>query len=111
MRRTVRLATGVAALSVIGLAGAPAALAQSVDCAVYPDACVTTDIVEDRTPPADPPPADRTPGDSDQDEASSTEARTLPFTGDEVGLAALVGAGALAAGTALVVVGRKRKSV
>lgn len=112
MRRTVRLATGVAAFGITSLVAMPAAGAQTVDCAVYPDRCIESDVVVDRQPAAV---IDTV---QDRDETSSTTAinpgttavnpSTLPFTGGEVALLGVVGAGALAAGTALVVAGRRR---
>lgn len=108
MRRTVRLASGIAAFGITGLVAMPAAVAQSVDCAVYPDRCIPSDVVVDRQPVVV---VDTV---QDRQETSSvttaTNPSTLPFTGGEVALLGVVGAGALAVGTALVVAGRRRSS-
>jgi hypothetical protein len=111
MRTTVRLASGAAVLSFASVAAAPAAVAQTVDCAVYPDRCVQSDVVVDR-PPVVVADTDTDTGNGTVSERSSTSpsATSLPFTGGEVVLLSVLGAGALAAGTALVVAGRRRSS-
>lgn len=116
MRHTARFATGVVAFGITGLAAMPAAVAQTVDCAVYPDRCVESDVVVDRQPVG----VIDTVQDREEEEVASTQDReeegtttatnpaTLPFTGGEVALLSAVGAGTLLVGTALVVAGRRR---
>jgi hypothetical protein len=96
MRRTARLATGVAVLGVVGFAGAPAAIAQTATCNSYSGTCVEPVVVNDRGA-----------GSGTVSGRSSTPA-SLPFTGGEVLLLGFVGAGALAAGTVLVAATRRR---
>lgn len=99
MRRTARLATGAVVLGVVGFAGVPAASAQVVVCDSYPDRCPVL------------------PGEGFNQGAGNQGAgtvsgratpNTLPFTGGDIVLLSLLGAGTLAGGTALVVAGRRR---
>lgn len=104
---------GVAAVSVATLCVGPAAYAQTVDCAVYPEACVDSGVVEDvpavRSETAV---ESETAVQSGTQTGSAVSGRTtptsLPFTGGELVLLSVAGLGALAAGTALVVVARRR---
>ena len=50
MRRTTAWTTAVAGPALVGISllTAPAALAQTVDCAVYPNRCEVNDVVIDR---------------------------------------------------------------
>jgi hypothetical protein len=109
MRRTARLATGVVALGVIGFVGMPAATAQEmVVCDSYGRTCPvvpgeqfnrgagTGNTVSGRT---------TTPNTVS---GRTTTPNTLPFTGGDVVLLSLIGAGTLAGGAALVVAGRRR---
>ena len=120
MHRTAHVALGSAALTLGALVALPGvALAQEIDCtnaevaAVYPDVCV-------------PVPSTPIGGSSGGGGAGSGGGGTatggtktgggrgggssLPFTGDEVLVLSLTGAGALAAGTALAAAGRRRRS-
>lgn len=108
MRRTARLATGVAVCGIVGSVGAPTAFAQTVEqCSVYAEACVESEVIENKQVSDDGAVAESSQGSGTVSNNSSTPA-TLPFTGGEVLLLGLVGAGALAGGTALVVAGRRR---
>lgn len=118
MRRTARLVTGAAVLGVVGITGAPAALAQTVDCAVYPDACVRSEVIGDSTTRGGGAAGGGAPEKAGVDAqgtgvAGTVSSRgstpsTLPFTGGESVLLGLAGAGAVAAGTVLVVAARRR---
>lgn len=116
MRRTAAWTTAVAGPALVGISllTAPAAMAQTVDCAVYPDRCEVNDVVIDRnpvTPPGNP--TDDTSRDTTRVESTvnaRTQPETLPFTGGEVVTLTLLGAGAVAGGAALVVAGRRRAS-
>jgi hypothetical protein len=106
MRRTTAWTTAVAGPALVGLSllTAPAAMAQTVDCVVYPDRCEVNDVVIDR---------DEITNDSGDTTSKSTvnartQPETLPFTGGEVVALTLLGAGAVAGGAALVVAGRRR---
>ena len=91
------IATAVVAAG-ISVSGASAALAQQ-DCAYVPSSCET--------------PAEVLPTQQNRVETevnARTEPATLPFTGGEVAFASVVGAGAVAAGAALVVAARRRPS-
>lgn len=120
MLRTARFATGAAVLGFVGFAGAPGALAQSAPvCANYSEACVRSEVV------VNPPESGGTGGTTAGNgtgpatggqgsgvagtvsNRSSTPA-TLPFTGGDVVLVGLAGAGAVATGTVLVVAARRR---
>jgi hypothetical protein len=106
MRRASTVAAGAAAFLACGLVVAPAALAQSVERysgGVSNERIEVLDSSLQRGPAGD---------------AAVTSARvtrssvaTLPFTGSELVLIAASGAGVLAAGTALVVAGRRRPGV
>jgi hypothetical protein len=104
MRRTARLATGVAVLGVVGFVGAPAAIAQTANCAIYADACVESVVINDRAAVSD----RKSSGVSGTVSGRGSTPASLPFTGGEVLLLGLVGAGAIAAGTALVAATRRR---
>jgi len=107
MSRIARVTTGVAVLGLAGVVAAPAALAQTTDCAVYPDACVESQVVNDRPAPA----VDSSTGNRVDSSTSNRDAgspATLPFTGGEVLLIGLAGGGAVAAGAVLVVAARRR---
>ncbi len=104
MRTSLRLTTGAAVLGVASLVGAPAALAQTTTCDAYSEGCDTTGVLPDSE-------------DQDDDTAGvavssgnrgSGTPSSLPRTGGETVLLGLAGAGALAAGTVLVVAGRRR---
>ena len=108
MRRSVRLAVGALAVGGSALLGVQPAAAQTVDCtdeevaAAYSDQCVLDDEVDD---------GDDSGNDDDGGVAGgSGGGGSLPFTGDEVLILSLAGAGALAVGTGLVVAGRRRGS-
>ncbi len=107
MRTASRLvATAVVAVGIC-VSGATAALAQQ-ECAYVPNSCVTpTEVlplqqnraeVNGRTEVADTEVAD----------TEVAEPDTLPFTGGEIALAAVLGAGAVAGGAALVLAARRR---
>ena len=82
----------------ISVSGASAVLAQD-DCAYVPTACETpTEIL--------PTTKDRV----DSTVNNRTNPETLPFTGGEIALGVLAGAGAVGAGAALVVAARRRPS-
>jgi len=133
MHRTLHVALGGAALTLGALVALPGvALAQEVDCdddqvaALYPGVCID----EPGTPigggtggggtgvtPTTPPPATGTPSTGGGTATGGTTtgagsggAASLPFTGDEVLVLSLAGAGALAAGTALAAAGRRRRT-
>jgi len=137
MHRTFHVAIGGAALTFGALVALPGvALAQEVvDCdddqvaALYPDVCVDEPVTPidgeaggggTGTPGTDTPATDTpatgggtaTGGTTTGAGTASTggAASTLPFTGDEVLVLTLAGAGALAAGSALVVAGRRRRT-
>ena len=121
MLRTARFATGAAVLGFVGFAGAPGALAQSAPvCAAYSESCVKSEVV------VNPPESGGTGGTGTAGNGtgpatggqgsgvagtvssrSSTPA-TLPFTGGDVVLVGLAGAGAIATGTVLIVAARRR---
>ncbi len=107
MRRTARVATGAIVLGVVTFAGAPAAVAADVvACDSYGRTCPavlgeqfnrgsnTSGGVSGRT-------------DGAVSGRTSTP-DTLPFTGGDIVLLSLLGAGTLAGGAALVVAGRRR---
>ncbi len=99
MRRTARVATGAIVLGVVTFAGAPAAVAADVvACDSYGRTCT-------------PIKGNPLTGGSTGDRAVSgrtTTPNTLPFTGGDIVLLSVLGAGTLAGGTALVVAGRRR---
>ena len=108
MRRTARLATGVAVLGVVGFVGAPAAIAQTANCNSYSDTCVKSVVINNRgAVPGAVSDRNSSGGSGTVSRRSSTPA-SLPVTGGEVLLLGLVGAGAVAAGTVLVVATRRR---
>ena len=112
MRRTTAWTTAVAGPALVGISllTAPAALAQTVDCAVYPDRCEVNDVVIDRDTDN---PTDGTSTNVKRTVNNRTPPGTperLPFTGGEVVALTLLGAGAVAGGAALVVAGRRRTS-
>ncbi len=111
MRTSLRLTTGAAVLGVASLVGAPAALAETTTCDAYSEGCDTTGVLPDTQ--------DRgATGNSGGVAGSSGSSGTrgsgtpssLPFTGGETAALGLAGAGALAAGTVLVVAARRRAS-
>lgn len=126
MHRNIHVALGGAALTLGALVALPGvALAQEIDCdddqvaALYPEVCVDepgtpidggdggagTGV----TPPAT---GGTTTGGGTATGGTTTRggASSLPFTGDEVLVLSLAGAGALAAGTALAAAGRRRRT-
>lgn len=118
MRRTARFATGAAVLGFVGFAGAPGALAQSAPvCAAYSESCVESEVVVN--PPASggtgvagngtgPATGGQGPGVAGTVSSRSSTPATLPFTGGDVVLVGLAGAGAVATGTVLIVAARRR---
>ena len=94
MRTTTRLTIVIAAVGGGVLLGVPSALAESPPCA-YPFDC-----------PA--PPGGGTTTSVGGGSTGAGAADVLPFTGGELVLLSATGAGALAAGAALVVAGRRR---
>jgi len=99
MRRTARLATGVVALGVTGFVGMPAATAsEMVVCDSYGRTCP---VVQGEQ-------FNRGAGTGNTVSGRTTTPDTLPFTGGDVVLLSLIGAGTLAGGAALVVAGRRR---
>jgi hypothetical protein len=107
MRRTARLATGVAVLGVVGFVGAPAAIAQTATCNSYSGTCVESDVIN-RGAASDAGSDRNSSGVSGTVSGRSSTPASLPFTGGEVLLLGFVGAGALAAGTVLVAATRRR---
>lgn len=118
MLRTARFATGAAVLGFVGFAGAPGALAQSAPvCAAYPESCVEprvvvnppesggTGVAGNGTGPAT---GGQGPGVAGTVSSRSSTPATLPFTGGDVVLVGLAGAGAVATGTVLIVAARRR---
>ncbi len=102
MRRTARLATGAVVLGVVGFAGVPAASAQEVACEAYARTCTPIGGVQDEQ-------VNQGAGNQGAGTVSGrTTPNTLPFTGGDIVLLSLLGAGTLAGGTALVVAGRRR---
>lgn len=99
MRLTSALATA-AMTSALLVTGAPAALAV---CEAYSGACVD-DAVRDRSNDNREPVVRARQGGARQAPAPET----LPFTGGEVVMLSGLGAGAVAAGAALVVAGKRR---
>lgn len=102
MRRTASIVASALIFGVLGLAGAPAAQAQTAVCSAYAGTCVEPAEVRGVQ-------VDRSPveGRSSTTSSRSTPS-TLPFSGGEVALLGLVGVGALAAGTVLVAATRRR---
>jgi hypothetical protein len=94
MRVTARTSTVTGALALAAVLAAPAAaLAQSAEYNGGEDTAVQPTVLQR----------------SDVRPASTTSTpSTLPFTGGEVVLIAVAGAAAVAAGTAMVVTGRRR---
>lgn len=114
MNRTFHVALGGAALTFGAIVGLPgAAMAQEIDCddeqvaAQYPEVCVDLpdEVGGGVTSPGAGGGGGTTGGTAG---GGGTTAASLPFTGDEVLVLSLAGAGALAAGTAMVVAGRRR---
>jgi carbohydrate-binding DOMON domain-containing protein len=107
MRTASRFVATAVMAAGISVSGASAALAQD-SCAYVPTSCETpTEVVpttQDRTEVL-PTTQDRTEVNARTDVA---EPETLPFTGVEIALAAVLGAGAVAGGAALVVAARRR---
>lgn len=97
MRTASRFVATAVVAAGICVSGASAALAQE-DCAYVPSACLEPTEVLPTT-------QTRTEVNGRSDVA---EPETLPFTGGEVTLAALLGAGAVASGAALIVAARRR---
>ena len=100
MRTASRFVATAIVAAGISVSGASAALAQD-DCAYVPSSCETpTELLPTKT--------------SVQTEVNArtdvAEPATLPFTGGEIAVASVVGAGAVAAGAALVVAARRRPS-
>lgn len=114
MHRTITVALGGAALTFGALVALPGvASAQEVDCtdaqvaAAYPDVCVAvpgTPIGGGSAGSGGGAPT----GGAASGGSTTGSGSSLPFTGDEVLVLSLTGAGALAAGTALAVAGRRR---
>ena len=126
MHRTIHVALGGAALTLGALVALPGvALAQEIDCtdaavaAKYPEVCVpvpggtidgnnggpaTGEVTPTLAPSVGKPVTGTTTG------AATGGAASLPFTGDEVLVLSIAGAGALAAGTALAAAGRRRRT-
>lgn len=102
MRRTARLATGVAVLGVAGFVGAPAAIAETANCAIYSGTCVKSVVINDRGA------VSGAVSDRKTVSGRSSTPASLPVTGSDVLLLGLVGAGAVAAGTVLVAATRRR---
>ena len=105
MRRSARLAVGDVVLGVVGFAGAPAASALVV-CDAYPDTCpALPEGVQGSQ-------FNQGPGNQSGTQGGAVSNRStpnaLPFTGGDVVLLSLLGAGTLAGGAALVVAGRRR---
>lgn len=96
MRPTSALATA-AMTSTLLFTGAPAALAV---CDAYSGVCVE-DEVRERNEPGQ-------PQDADAVVRARQAPETLPFTGGEVVMLSVLGAGAVAGGAALLVAGRRR---
>ncbi len=95
MRTASRFVATAVIAAGISLSGAPAALAQDT-CAYVPEECVE--------------PTEVLPTTLERSEVNgrSNVDTTLPFTGGETAVAALVGVGAIAGGAALVVAARRR---
>ena len=129
MHRTIHVALGGAALTLGALVALPGvALAQEIDCtdaavaAKYPEKCVpvpggtidgnnggpATGEVTPTLAPSVGKPVTATTGTTTG--AATGGASSLPFTGDEVLVLSIAGAGALAAGTALAAAGRRRRT-
>jgi hypothetical protein len=103
MRNTARLATLTASAGAALLLAASVALAQESVVDTY-SGVIPIQLDRDETAPVEPT-AVKSTGVESQSVSSPT---TLPFTGGEVVLLTGLGAGALAAGAALVVAGRRR---
>lgn len=100
MRRTARVATGAIVLGVVTFAGAPAAVAADVvACDSYGRTCPAV-LGEQMNR------GSNTTGGAVSGRTSTPD--TLPFTGGDIVLLSLLGAGTLAGGAALVVAGRRR---
>ncbi len=112
MRTSLRLTTGAAVLGVASLVGAPAALAQTTTCGAYSEGCDTTGVLPDTQDRGATGNSGGVAGSSGSSGSSGTRGSgtpsSLPFTGGETAALGLAGAGALAAGTVLVVAGRRR---
>ncbi len=98
MRTASRFVATAVVAAGISVSGASAALAQQQDCAYVPTSCETPTEVLPTT-------QTRTEVNGRSDVA---EPDTLPFTGGEIALAAVLGAGAVAGGAALIVAARRR---
>ena len=114
MHKISRFTLVAAAVSGGALLGAPAALADTVPCA-YPFDCPTGSGGGSNTPTVgggDGPSTGSVVGtDGAQGGSTSTgAAAVLPFTGGELVLVSATGVVALAAGTALLVAGRRRSA-
>lgn len=93
--RAAVVATAMTSMTVLG--GASAALAQTDDCEAYSDVCPTvspTSVTDEPTVISD----------------SEDRGDVLPFTGGNLVLMTLAGAGAVAAGSVLLVSARRRRS-
>ena len=114
--RTITRFTLVAAIVGGGaLLGAPAALAQTAPCA-YPFDCPATGGGSNPAAGGGKTPAGSTSGagtstpNAGGGSSTTGAAAVLPFTGGEIVLLTATGAGALAAGSALLVAGRRRSA-
>ena len=109
MRRTARLATGAFVLGVVGFVGAPAASAQAVVCDAYPQTCpVVPGVLGTQFNQGTGNQTGNQGGTSGGAVSNRSTPNALPFTGGDVVLLSLLGAGTLFGGAALVVAGRRR---
>jgi hypothetical protein len=93
---------GLVAGSLVGTAGVAAAAPRDT-CGAYASTCPSPDVkgihfVRNPT------------GDAPSTQVEGTSASRLPFTGGEIALMVVVGVGAIGAGTAFAVSGRRRRS-
>jgi hypothetical protein len=100
---------GAASVAVLGIAGAPAALAQAAPVEGY-----SSGVSDERTEVLQQPALTNTPGAAATTTTTTTTTSgrtsptTLPFTGGEVVLVAAAGGTALAAGVVLLAATRRR---
>ena len=116
MRTITRFTLVAAAVGGGALLGAPAALAQTAQCA-YPFDCPATGggsttpaVGGDKTPTGSTGGAGTGTPSAGGGSSTTGAAAVLPFTGGEIVLLTATGAGALAAGSALLVAGRRRSA-